>query len=65
MAQGTLFNTLWWPKWKENSKRGHTHIYIGVDIYIIQISTHIYTYVCVCVCVTDSLCCTIEINTTS
>ena len=23
MAQGTLFNTLWWPKWKENSKPGY------------------------------------------
>ena len=37
--------------------------YEKIYIYIHK-HTHIYTHICVCVCITESLCCTEEINTT-
>ena len=48
IAQGTLLNVLCWPKWEGNTEK---HIYICVCL-------------CMCVCVSDSLCCTVETNTT-
>ena len=34
IAQGTLLNALWWPKWEELQKRGEIYIYIHTHIHI-------------------------------